>query len=559
MEDAAPAPMKVHEAVAEALAAEGADTIFGLMGDANMSLWSVLLARGLARVQSARNEAGAVAMADGYHRATGRVGVATVTCGPGLTQTGTSLMAAARNRSALVVVTGDWPGHLPNTLQSMDQRRFVEACEARYVPAIGGAALAREVAGAFYLARRDYAPVVLSIRNDIQERAVEGAWRYTPSDAFLPPEAPGPSEEDVAWLIDALRAARRPLLLAGRGARISGARDAVLALGERTGALLGTTLQAKGMFADQPWSVGIVGGYASAVTEELCAEADLVLGVGAEIGHYTSWGGTLFPQATVVRIDPAPPPAAIPAAPARLIRADARRTLQRALEALGNRTRPGLRTDETRSRLEARPEMRPEADGGLDPRRLARRLGALLEPGVTLTCGVGHFQGFVAMYMPVPAGIPVEFSSQFGAVGQTLPLGIGAAMGRPDLRHLIIEGDGSLLMNIQELDTAAQAGVPITLAVWNDSGYGAEAQRLPGKGFPAAPATWTSPDFAAIARGFGGEGVTVRDADALAPALEAARRARGLFLIDLRVAQSERSDTYRKLYYGEPNLSPLLP
>ena len=118
--------MKVYEAIAQALIAEHDGPIFGLMGDGNMSLWGALGREPRAKMQSARNEAGAVAMADGYFRGCGKLGIATVTCGPGLTQVGTSLMAAARNRSAIIVITGEMPQGSKSKLQSMDQRRFVE-------------------------------------------------------------------------------------------------------------------------------------------------------------------------------------------------------------------------------------------------------------------------------------------------------------------------------------------------------------------------------------------------------------------------------------------------
>ena len=132
-------------------------------------------------------------------------------------------------------------------------------------------------------------------------------------------------------------------------------------------------------------------------------------------------------------------------------------------------------------------------------------------------------------------------------------------MASPDQRHVVIEGDGSLLMNIQELDLAATSGLLITLVVWNNCGYGAEAQRLPGKGFSTKPATWTSPDFVPIAHGFGGDGAGVETWDDLETAMQQARDAPGLFLIDLWISPYETSDTYLKNFYGKPNASPFQP
>lgn len=552
------APLKVYQALAEAVRAEGVDQIFGLMGDANMALWSEILLRGIAEIHSARNEAGAVAMADGYFRALGRPGVATVTCGPGLTQIGTSLVAAARNGSALVVLTGAWPAESPNDLQCFDQRRFVEACEAGYVEATDGPFLAREIASAFREARLRRCPVVLCIGNALQARDYSHPLNYRPSTAELTgPRSAAP--EDVAFLIDALRVADRPILLAGRGVRRSGARDAVLRVAEQCGALLGTTLQVRGMFANTPWSIGLIGGYGSARTAEFCAEADLVLGIGARIGHYTSWGNSLFPNAKVIRIDDADLPASVPLTPGAVVRGDARLTLQAVSDGFGA-PKSGFRSAATKARLVPTPiPAFPSPQNGLDPRETARRLSSLLTGDSRLTCGVGHFQGFVVNYMTLPEDIEVEYSTAFGAVGQTLPIALGIGLGTRPSRHVVIEGDGSLMMNIQELDLAASCGVPMILVIWNDGGYGAEAQRLPLYGYPADPATWASPDFAAIVRAYSGEGVTVHTSEELDDAIAAAEMAKGLYLMDLRISPGIMSETYAKNFTGAANTVPFMP
>jgi acetolactate synthase I/II/III large subunit len=552
------APLKVHQALAEALRAEGVETVFGLMGDANLALWSEILLRGIAEMHSARHEAGAVAMADGYFRATGRPGVATVTCGPGLTQIGTSLVAAARNGSALVLLTGEWPADSSNDLQRFDQRRFVESCEAGYVEATDGPYLGRSIASAFREARLRRRPVVLCIDNAVQGRDYGHRWSYTPSAADLP--APmAAAAADVAMLVEALGQAERLILIAGRGARRAGARETMIRLAERSGALLGTSLQVKGMFTNTPFSIGLVGGYGSALTADLCAEADLVIGVGARIGHYTSWGDTLFPNARVIRIDDAEPPSAVPLTRGMQVRGDARLTLEAVMDGLPS-DRTGFRTNEVADRL-VRPAQTPfpVLEDGLHPRETARRLSTLLSKDSRLTCGVGHFQSFPVHYTTIPEDIEVEFSTAFGAVGQTLPVALGIGLATRPARHIVIEGDGSLMMNIQELDLAARCGQPMTLVVWNDGGYGAEAQRLPLAGYLAGAAQWDSPDFAAMAVAYGGQGVTVRSFEELDAAIARAETARGLFLMDLRISRSVMSETYAKNFTGAANTVPFMP
>jgi thiamine pyrophosphate-dependent acetolactate synthase large subunit-like protein len=552
--------MKAYEAVAEALVAEGCDTIFGLMGDGNMSLWGALGREGKVAIISARNEAGAVAMADGYARTTGNVGIATVTCGPGLTQVGTSLMVAVRNRSPLVLIIGEIPPGSKNNLQTMDQRRFVEACGARFQEVTSLDNLADDVAEGFYAARVHRCPVVLNLPIDLQERSLEWDFEYKPSTTHLPPAVGAPSEGALTPLFEKLLAAERPVIVAGSGARAAGAKDEILKLADRIGALLATSLNAKGLFAGQEYDVGISGTFATAPAEHLMVDADFVLGIGAQLNYYTAEGGLMFPSADVARIDINPAPEEIGFLPGLYVHGDARETaaaLNRMLEARQVR-KHGFRTAETRAVLHSPPHVFDKPTDGLDPRLLATNLGTALPKGSLVTCGLGHFFSFPAIYLSLPEGAEIQFSSQFGAVGQGLPLAIGIGVGNPGRPHVAIEGDGSLMMNIQELETVARHNVQLVLVVWNDAGYGAEAHKLRAKGFEPRLAQWESPDFAAIGRAFGGDGVRLRSEAELIPAVEKGLKAGGLFVIDARVSPSTMSDPYAKIHFGVVNRAPLL-
>jgi len=545
------APTRGCDAVADALRHEGVETLFGLMGDANMALWSVLCAGGHVTIHPAWHEAAAVAMADGWFRATGQVGVATVTNGPGLTNAATSLIAAARNRSALVVITGLVPDGVANPLQHHDQRAFVAGCEAAHVRADDPATLAADIARAFAQARARPGPVVLALANPLWEAPLPGPWSYIP-EPVAPPAAPDAAQ--IAALAVRVAAARAPILLAGRGALISGALADIRALADRIGALPGTTLQARGAFADHPWSLGVLGGYASAAAEALCHRADLVITFGAELGYYTTWGDALFPRAALVQVDPHACPRAPLRAPEMVLRADAGAVARALLSAL--KTAPalaGLRTSANRALLSSAHPRPPAAPDGIDPHDLARTLGAALPGDARVTVGAGHFQGFLAQDMALGLGQRAEFVSQFGAIGQTLPVALGIALADPDRPHLLVEGDGSLMLQIQELATAARLGLPFVVLVWNDAGYGAEFHRLPLKGFDAAPAQWPPLDFAAMARALGGQGLTLSDPGQLPAALAQGFGTRGLFLIDAPVSRQTLSDNYRIRYRGEPN------
>lgn len=552
--------MKVYDAVATALAEEQCEVLFGVMGDGNMSLWGALGRDRRIELVSARNEAGAVAMADGYSRTTGKLGLATITCGPGLTQIGTSLVAAARNRSPIVIVIGEIPEDSPNTLQRMDQRRFVDACEARYHTVTSAANLGAEIAEAFYAARTRRIPVVLNVPNDLYEKTLEWDLEYKPSLGFVAPANAAPAAQSVAALADRLVAARHPVILAGHGARISGAKDEILKLADSAGALLATSLKAKGLFAGEPYDLGICGTFSAAPAERLLSEADFVLAIGAEVGYYTSEGGFAFPTADVARIDVRPAPEAIGFLPGMYVCGDARATVTALNDILASRNfkQEGARTPEARTVLQSAPPSFAQVTDGIDPRALCTALSGLLPENCLVTCGAAHFFSFPIMYLALPKGGEINFSYQLGAVGQTLPIAIGIGRGHPGRPHVLIEGDGSLMMNIQELDTAARLGLPLVVLVWNDCGYGAEVHKLRAKGFDPALAQWKSADFATLARGFGGDGMRIDTLAELAQAVQRGLASKRLFVIDARVSPTVLSDPYEKLHFGMPNRAPLL-
>lgn len=551
--------MKVYEALAQALHVEGCQTLFGVMGEANMSLWAALAREGKIDIVSARHEAGAVAMADGYSRATGKIGLATVTSGPGLTQVGTSLVVAARNRSPLVLVTGE--ARSKNSLQWLEQGKFVEGCGVRYHYIGRADRLAEEVAEVFYAARLQRCPVVLSLGSEVMESSFDWDFEYKASTLHLPAPVGSPHKNSLIPILEKLIEAERPLIIAGRGALGPGAKEEILKLAERSGALLATSLNAKGLFAGEEFDLGISGTFASAPSEQLLTEADFVLSIGAQLGWFTAEGGLMFPSAEVARVDINPEPPEIGFLPGLYARGDAKATaaaLNEMLDAQKIR-KVGFRTEATRSVLRSQPHVFDKPTDGLDPRKLASNLGKALPAGASITSGVGHFFSFLATYLPLPANAKIEFSSQFGAIGQALPLAIGIAAASPKRPHIVVEGDGSLMMNIQELETVARLKLQLIVIVWNDSGYGAEVHKLRAKGFDGRGlASWESPDFVKIGRAFGGEGVRLQSEEEIAAAIKEGLAVGGLFVIDARVSPTTLSDPYLKVHFGIENRAPLL-
>jgi thiamine pyrophosphate-dependent acetolactate synthase large subunit-like protein len=438
--------MKVSTAIALAVAAEaGPAPIFSLIGDANLPIVGALDRDTDATQWFARDEGAAVAMADGYSRASDNLGIATVTSGPGLTHAATSLLAASRTRSTLVVVAGDTSMRRPSGLQEMqsfDQRRFVESCEARFVGLRSPFSLDDDIASAFYHARSDRTPVVVSAPLDLQAMDVPDGWTYRPS-ADMTQRPPLPlGDAETRMILDAIGKAKRPLIIGGRGAARSGARDDLSAVAQKIGALLGTTLFAKGLFDDESWNIGVVGGFSNPAIQDVIRDADLVIAFGAELGHFTTQAGSLMQGRQVIRIDHDPAKTFASRHALSIIRADARAAaavLRTELADSADRT--GFRTDETGKRIAAPWTLGgPEPQGDLiDPRQLMRDLGEALPAGAKLAVGGGHFWSFPCIYMKQPRGARFLVPLGAAAVGQVLPFGIGVAAANPASPTVIIE------------------------------------------------------------------------------------------------------------------------
>jgi len=552
--------MKVYEAIAQSLIAEGVTDFFGLMGDGNMWLWGAICRDPKVRGYSMRHEAMSISAADGYARTTGKVGVAMVTCGPGLTQCGTSMIAAYRGKTPVVLIAGEIQPGSKNRTQSMDQKRFAEACNTRFHTITSADNMAEEIAEAFYAARVHRCPVLLNLPMGLQEEDFDWDYDYRPSWQFLPKRMETPAPDILAEVVEKLAAAERPVIVAGRGAIMAGAKDEIIKLADRTGALLATSLQGKGLFAGHEWNVGISGAFAAEPAERLLAEADFVLGVGAELGYYTTEGGLMYPSAEVARIDIRPMPEEIGVIPGLYVQADAKKAVAALNEAMEARQvrKTGMRTPETRAVLDAPDHQFEPPTDGLDPRALGWKVGAAIPEGALVTCGAGHFFSWVAMYTPLPKGSEIQFSYNFGAVGQGLGVMVGTAVGNPGRPHVAIEGDGSMLFNIQELETIVREKLNITLVVWNDGGYGAEVHKLTAKGFNEKLAQWESPNFVAIAKAFGGDGELLADVNDIGRAIQTGLKKGGLYLIDARVSATTPTDPYAKVYHGIPSMAPLL-
>ncbi|MFL5060646.1 MAG: thiamine pyrophosphate-binding protein, partial [Xanthobacteraceae bacterium] len=515
----------IYEALAEAFAAEGVDTHFTLMGDGNMH-WAAAMKNldGMATF-AVRHEHCACAMAMGYHLATGKVGVASVTCGPGFTQIATALTVASRGRIPLVVFAGEAPINARWYNQAFDQPPLAAATGAHYISAHSPQRMYQHVREAFYVARHERKPVVLGVPYDLQKQPLPNLGDYQPSSTVLPHVEPmPPSPRQVDELVDKLTRAQCPIVLAGRGVMRSGAQKEVEELAERSGALLATTLLARGMFDHNPFSLGIAGGFARDIAVEVGARADLVVAIGTSLNYYTVDGGNMFPKAEVAQIDVEPLGLRNGLKAADLyLRADAKLAVVEVLKKLRAGGAARIRSDELARRIREEPADGAEFSiepGLLDPRRAIEALDRVLPKDYDSVSGSGH-QSYFHSVMRGRKPENYHAIREFGAIGNGISLAIGVAAAKRNGKVVLFDGDGSFQMHIQELETVKRHGLKLLFCILNDGAYGSEIHKLRADGVDASGTMFGRTDLAAIAKGFGLRGANVTDVAQCQPLFDA--------------------------------------
>ncbi|MCB1741716.1 MAG: thiamine pyrophosphate-binding protein [Gammaproteobacteria bacterium] len=552
--------LELTDVLAKAFVEEGVDRVFTLMGDANM-YWSAKMAQ-MPGVQliHARHEHCTCSMAHGYAHATGKVGVASTTCGPGFTQIMTGLSQAARGNIPMVVFAGDSPIGAAWYLQEIDMAPLARGTGAHFIAIKSIDRALDNVREAFHVASTERRPVVLSVPMDLQRQEYPYMADYIPSSDLGPvAQRPLPDPALVDRLVDMIAEAEKPIIIGGRGAVMSGAREALEALAERAGALLATSLLGKGLFDGNPYALDIAGAFSSDFARECFAESDLVIGVGAGLGHYTTEAGYLFPAAQIVQIDTNPRGLWQGLRTADLhIRADARAAAESVVERLDQRNvrRNGFRDADMQARIAADVpdakayEVQPNT---VDPRKAIVELDKLIPKDWDVVIGGGHYFSIALTHLRGRAPEKYHVIVDFGGIGSGLPAAIGVAAARNDGKVALIEGDGSLLMHVQELETIRRHGIKMLIAVMNDGGYGAEFHKFRAHGMEAAAleATHGRGDLAAMATGFGLNGHTVSGDGAMAKLFDTHQSVNTASLWDVHTDDRIPSRAYRRVHYGE--------
>lgn len=505
--------MHVYEAMADAFVRQGTTIVFALMGDGNKLWLHHISRRPEVDTIHVRHEGAALAMADGHARTSGFVGICSVTYATGVTQLATSLGVAAKARTPIVIMAADTPtleggmgGH-----RDIDTRALVRATGALVHEVRQAHTAVDDVHIAFHRARAEMLPVVLLCRADILEAALP-----TVADAHPDPgrqwrqgEGVRPDPHALARAADLISLSDRCVVLLGRGAKHSSAEEAARALADACGAVVATTLPAKGLLDGYPYSVGIAGTYSLPMARQLLSQSDCVIALGASLNSHTLAHGGLFGDSTFIQVDTTGHALMAEGRVADCyLHGDASATAAALAEVVKPSRRwqddgllARLSTDQRRLEMEAQPARVPT--GTLDPRELMLRLDGYLPKTGVFIVGAGHFTSFPVMYLSNPQRRDFHTILDFATIGQALPTAIGASHSGSDEPVIAFEGDASIMMHIQEMETAARYGVPLLLFVMNDGLLGAEYHKLRELGLSPSDVELPTADLVDLACTFG--------------------------------------------------------
>ena len=511
------------KALLKALEAQGVEVIFGYPGGANLPIYDEL-ARSPIRHVLVRHEQGAAHMADGYARSTGKTGVCLATSGPGATNLVTGLANAFMDSSPLVAITGQ----VPRTMIGNDAFQEVDITGIT-IPITKHNYLVQEpwelphvVEEAFYLAgsgRRG--PVLIDVPRDVQQE------EFSPQQAKFPQlEGYKPTVEghpgQIKRAAALLKAAERPLIVAGGGVYQAEAGQALRELAEKTDVPVVHTLMGKASFPNShPLCLGLMGYHGRVAANTALSEADVILAVGTRFGDRSTGPlDTFAKQAKIVHVDIDPAeisknvPVFLP------IVGDAKGILAQLSELL-----PAVKRADWLARLAevaAAHPLKGKLKGVTIPNVL-RLLQGLAGDSLIVT-DVGRHQIFTAHYFPVDAERSFISSGGLGAMGFGLPAAMGAKVGKPGRTVVAVCGDGSFLMTCHELAAAVAENIPVVALVMNDYCLGMVKQLQDaffGKRHEACR-FGRNVDFSRLAQSMGAVGERVEEESGIAPAIQGA-------------------------------------
>jgi acetolactate synthase I/II/III large subunit len=552
--------MRAVDALMECLKAEGVDVVFGLPGGANLPTYDAFYDAGIRHIL-VRHEAGGGHAAEGYAKATGKVGVALATSGPGATNLVTPICDAMMDSVPVVFVTGQVRTELLGTdgFQEADTIGITMPVVKHSFMTQHPLELPRSIHEAFHIARTGRpGPVVLEIPQDLSRAEIP----YEPvTDVRLPgyqPTTDG-NQKQIRLAAKALTNARRPVIYAGGGVICANAAAELTELGTADRFPVTCTVMGLGAFpAPHHQWLGMLGMHGTRAANYAMDEADLIVAIGARFDDRVTGKLSEFaPRAKFIHIDIDPAeisknvPAHIP------IVGDAKNILPR-LTAEYRALEPDAgRLEEWWSRINTWQERHPlryedSADSEIKPQYMVQALYEATGGDAIVTSDVGQHQMWTAQYYHFREPRRWINSGGLGTMGFGLPAAMGAKVGCPDQTVVCVAGDGSVQMNIQELATCAQEGIAIKVLVMNNGYLGMVRQWQElfwDKRYSHVDmGQW--PDFLKLAEAYGATGVRLEDKHTLVNDIREVLSTDGPVLADVRVTREE--NTYPMIPAGQP-------
>ncbi len=530
----------------DALLEEGVEHLFGLPGGAVITLYDELYDAPLKTIL-ARHEQGAGHMADGYARATGKVGVCVATSGPGATNLITAIATAYMDSVPLVAITGQVKTHLigNDAFQEADVTGISRPATKHNYLIKDVREVGRVVREAFHIASTGRpGPVLIDLPADVTTAEVDGEVETEMQLPGYKPRGGAGHSQQIKKAARAIDEAERPVLYTGGGVIISGASEQVRKLARKADLPVTTTLMGLGAFPEtDELSLGMLGMHGTVYANYAVTHSDLLIAVGARFDdRITGKVDEFAPEARIIHVDMDPSsigknvPADIP------VVGDAAEVLDELLPLVKKQKR-----EPWRSRVAGWKEEFPltyeRSDQVVKPQAVVEGIYEITNGDAIIATDVGQCQMWAAQYYQYTRPRTYLSSGGLGTMGFGLPAGIGAQFGRPDQAVFVVAGDGSLQMNIQELSTAVVNGLPVKIALLNNGYLGMVRQWQElffDRRYSHTHLAEGNPDFVGVAEAYGAEGILVERMDEIEPALRRAMEIEdGPVLMDFRTDPEE--------------------
>ncbi len=535
-------------ALVEVLRQEGVEILFGYPGGAIIPVYDDLMDSGIRHIL-ARHEQSAAHMADGYARASGKVGVAIATSGPGATNLVTGIATAYLDSSPIVAITGQVPTSLLDTdaFQEADVPAIFNSISKYVFQPRSPTEVAYSVKAAFYIASTGRTgPVVVDIPKDVQTRTGDVVFpKEVRIRGYVPHISPDPAS--VKRAARTLMNAERPVILAGGGVKRNRAEDILVAIAEHLMIPVVTTLMGKGAFPEEhPLSLGTIGMHGTYQANTIMAEADVVVAFGTRFSDRSTMNTAEFSNGKkVIQFDIDPTEVSKNIEPTDSVIGD----LKASMTMFYQQIKENACMKEDSPWLKKAMELRREYDdkifgnnhSRLSPPKIIKKIREILPPEAIVATEVGQNQMWTQLYFKVKKPGMFITSGGLGTMGFGFPAAIGAKAAKPSVPVLDVAGDGSFQMTCNSLATSVSEKLPVIVCILNNSSLGLVAQWQRTFYNRRCFATWLgqAPDFVQLAKAYGAEGFRVQSLDELERALKQALGYEVATVIDIPISPEE--------------------